>query len=117
MENLDSYISRVSRELEVESLIISDTNGVVLAECGRKLQDLQLLAAVFQSTTENTAKLRIGQSHTVILNYSRRRIIQKFLKTLYVTAVTEERIPLARVLAALDRMERDLSELAAVVAS
>lgn len=74
--SLQHYVTTLGEHLQVKSLILTDQNGVELARYGSGIDDLQLMAALFQSSVDNTAKLPINSAKTIILDYPSLLIIQ-----------------------------------------
>ena len=108
---LSTYMSTACRSLNLKSLILSDTNGVEIARGGDELEETQMLAAVFQSAVESTAKVSIGMAKTVVLRHSPYFLIQRNMSSLYLTAVLEKEHLLGKVLSSLDKIHGDMSQV------
>lgn len=115
--SLNTYIENCGRSLEVTSLSLCDNNGVEIITYGEKIQEIQLLSAMFQSTLENLVKLPIGKAKYVTLFYQQKVLIQKSLDSMFLAIVMPRDGAVGKVLSLLDKIERDLSPLAQIIAS
>ncbi|CAG9327401.1 unnamed protein product [Blepharisma stoltei] len=115
--SLNSYFENCGRSLEVTSLSLCDNNGVEIINWGEKIQEIQLLSAMFQSTLENSVKLPIGRAKHITLFYSQKVLIQKSMDSMFLAIVMPRDGPIGKVLTQLDKIERDLSPLAQIIAS
>ena len=97
------------RSLGLKALLLSDTNGVEIARGGDEIEETQMLAAVFQSAIESTAKVPIGSVRTMVLRHSPYFLIQRNLTSVYLTAVLEKEHLLGKTLGAMDKMQADLA--------
>jgi len=73
------------------------------------------MAALFQSSADNTAKLPINSAKTIILEYPSLLIIQYNLQSLLFTIAAEKNFPLARIIQAMEQASQDLAVVSMIV--
>lgn len=114
---LTAYMTAACRALGLKSLVLTDTNGVEIARGGDEIEEAQMLAAVFQSAIESTAKVPIGALRTVVLRHAPYFLVQRSLSSVYLTAVLEREHLLGKTLAAMDKMQAELAQVVQLFAN
>ncbi len=114
---LTAYMTAACRALGLKSLVLTDTNGVEIARGGDEIEEAQMLAAVFQSAIESTAKVPIGALRTVVLRHAPYFLVQRSMSSVYLTAVLEREHLLGKTLAAMDKMQAELTQVVQLFAN
>jgi len=109
--SLESYLEHSSKFLEVSTMMLCDCNGVEIASWGEEIEDSQLLAAMFQSTLDNSSKLPIGKTKTITLYYTSKILIQRSMDSVFLIVALPAEKPVAKVLETLEKLENDLAPL------
>ena len=112
---LEKYLKKKAKALQLDSLVLSDTSGVEIGRYGRPIPNLQLLSAIFQSTIENTGKISVGETSSITLIYNGQVFIQKSLGSLVLTILMKDSESIGRVMATFPHMQEDLAPLLKII--